>query len=308
MSKQLANHILMVRPANFGFNKETAKNNAFQNKGKQYSATDIQKKALREFKGVVKRLKEEKINIIIAKDSKRPKKPDAIFPNNWISTHHNGTLVTYPMYSPKRRKERSGAILKKLEKLFIVKRHIQFEGYEIADMFLEGTGSMIFDRENKIAYACKSVRTHPVLFKHFCKTMGYKACLFRANDKSKNPIYHTNVMMSVGADFAVVCMDSISSKKERSRLKKQFKKTGKQAVEISYKQMVNFAGNMLQVENSKGQSILLMSTAAYRSLKKKQIKVLKNKTKIVHCSIPIIEYFGGGSLRCMIAEVFLPKK
>jgi len=308
MSKQLAKHILMVRPACFGYNQETAKNNVFQNKGTQLSASAIQKKALKEFDQVVEKFRKEKIHVIVAKDKASPKKPDAIFPNNWLTTHKDGSVLTYPMFSPKRRKERNKRFVKLLEKDFKVKKKIQFEAFEKVDLFLEGTGSMILDRENKIAYACESKRTDPTVFKEFCKCMGYKACLFNAVDQAKKPIYHTNVMMSVGADFVMICMDSIRSKKEQKKLKSLFKKTNKTIIKISYKQMLNFAGNTLQVQNKQGKKYLLMSSTAHASLNKKQLEMLAAKTYLLQCPIPTIEYFGGGSLRCMIAEVFLNRK
>ena len=298
----------MVRPANFGYNKETAKNNAFQKSGKDLTSSKIQKRAVKEFDKAVKKIRKAKIKVIVATDSQVPKKPDAIFPNNWISTHQNGTILTYPMFAAIRRKERNAAMIKKLEKKFRIKTHVQLEAFENEEMFLEGTGSMILDRKNKIAYACRSERTSEIVFKQFCKTMGFKPFLFNAVDKNKKPIYHTNVMMSLGVDFVMICMDSIPDKKERKRLKKQFKKTNKKVIKISYKQMLSFACNTLQVENAKGKRLLLMSTTAYSSLTKKQLHLLKSRTKILHCPIHIIEYFGGGSLRCMMAEIFLPNK
>lgn len=306
MSKQLASHLLMVRPSNFGYNVETANDNAFQKKGKQWSDAQIQKKALKEFKGVVKLLRKAKISVMVIKDDKHPKKPDAIFPNNWITTHRNGLVITYPMFSPKRRFERNEKIIKRLKKHFHINKRIKYEAFEIADMFLEGTGSIVFDHKNKIAYACKSQRTNPVVFKDLCKSIGYKSILFKAVDAAKNPIYHTNVMMSIGADFAIVCSDSIPSKKHKERVLKQLKKAKKAVIEISYQQMQSFAGNVLQVKNKKGKRILLMSTTAYDAFTKEQLTVLKKKTEILQFSIPVIEHYGGGSLRCMIGELFLP--
>ncbi len=307
MSKQLAKHILMVQPSNFGYNSETAKNNAFQKKGKHLSSSEIQKTALKEFKKAVNKIRKAKIDVLVVKDSKAPKKPDAVFPNNWLSTHRDGTVVTYPMYSKKRRHERNPTFIQKLEKHFTVRKQIQLEAFEDAEMFLEGTGSMILDRDNKIAYACQSERTDPIVFNNFCQSMGYKPCLFTALDKSKQPIYHTNVMMSVGTDFVMICSKTIRKKKERKRVLKQLKKTGKKVIEISYKQMISFACNTLQVRNKKGKRYLLMSSTAYSSLDKKQLKQLKSITNVLHCTIPTIEYFGGGSLRCMVAEIFLKK-
>lgn len=298
----------MIRPASFGYNSETAKNNAFQKKKKRLGSSDIQKRAIIEFDNAVKKIKKAKIKVIVATDSKKPKKPDAIFPNNWLSTHQDGVLVTYPMFSNKRRAERDPAILKKLEKKFVIQKEIKFEAFENAGLFLEGTGSMVLDRENKIAYACQCERTDPDLFKQFCTSMGYKSCLFKAVDKANKPIYHTNVMLSVGVDFVMICWDTIKGKKDRKRLKKHFKKTGKRVVEISYKQMLSFACNSIQLKNKKGKRILLMSSAAFSSLKKKQLRILKAKTRILHCPIEVIEHYGGGSLRCMVAEIFLAEK
>lgn len=298
----------MVRPANFGFNLETADNNSFQKNDRNWSAFEVQKKALKQFDEVVKKIQNAGIQVVVCKDSSLPKKPDAIFPNNWFSTHRDGTVVTYPMFSKLRRKERSKSIIRKISKKFGINKKVQLEAFEKVNLYLEGTGSMVLDRKNRIAYVCKSPRSNKLVLKQFCKCLNYKPVFFKAIDKKQQPIYHTNVMMSVGADFVFLCKHALKRKKDEKKLMSEFKKTGKEVIEISYKQMVSFGCNVLQVKDSKGKPVLLMSETAYRSLKRKQLRKLEPKTKILHCPIDVVEYYGGGSLRCMIAEIFLPNK
>jgi len=303
---QITNHILMVRPANFGFNEQTAASNAFQSAKTKLSKSQIKKKALKEFDTFVKKLRTKGIQVHVAKDSSKPIKPDAIFPNNWVSFHQNGTLITYPMFAPIRRLERQKSVLKLIQKTFKVDQKLAFENWESLGFYLEGTGSMVLDRVNKITYACLSPRTNKKVIKRICKATGYQAEVFNALDKKGQEIYHTNVMMAMGDTFVVIALDSIQNKKERKSILKRFKQTKKEVIEISYAQMSAFAGNMLLVKNRKGKRILVMSTQAYRSLKKKQIKQIEKHSSILHSSINTIEQFGGGSTRCMMAEVFLP--
>jgi len=306
--QQTTSTILMVRPANFGFNEQTAENNAFQVRETKLTKKQIHKKAIEEFDVFAEKLSKKGINVVVAKDSAKPVKPDAVFPNNWISFHQEGTLITYPMYAPLRRTERQAHIVKMIENTFEVDTKIALEDYEKADVFLEGTGSLILDRVNKIAYACLSPRTNALLMNRFCELTGYKKQVFHSVDGNGQDIYHTNVMMAMGESFVVICLATIKNKKELERLKKKFKATKKQIINITLDQMNSFAGNMLQVKNAKGKTFLVMSTQAYKSLNKKQIAQIKKHTDIIHSSLNVIEQFGGGSARCMMAEVFLPKK
>lgn len=298
----------MIRPANFGFNTQTAENNSFQSDDKDESAKVVANKAREEFDNMVEILRSNGVNIIVIEDTPEPKKPDAIFPNNWISFHGNGAVLTYPMYAPNRRIERREDIIDELGKSFKVERRYTFEHYEEDDMFLEGTGSMLFDRNNKIVYACLSQRTDARLIDKFCVLVEYNRVVFHAVDRDGIPIYHTNVMMALGEDFAILCEDSIQNPDELKELQYTLENTGKEIISISYDQMESFAGNMLQVRNDTGQTFLVMSQWAYNSLNEDQLNKLSAKTQLLPIDIGTIEYYGGGSVRCMMAEVFLHKK
>jgi len=298
----------MIRPAHFGFNPQTAGNNTFQSDDKQESPEEIANKAQSEFDQMVKKLRSEGVNIYVIEDTDEPRKPDAIFPNNWISFHVNAAVITYPMFAPNRRIERREDIIDELGKTFKVDRRYTFEHYEEDEMYLEGTGSMLFDRDHKIVYACLSQRTDARLIDKFCVLVEYERVVFHAVDRNGMPIYHTNVMMAIGEDFAVLCKESIHNPDEVKELEDILEKTGKEIIDISYDQMESFAGNMLQVRNETGQTFLVMSQAAYDSLSAAQIEKLSSKTQILPIDISTIEYYGGGSVRCMMAEIFLPKK
>ena len=298
----------MVRPANFGYNEETAINNAFQVQDVQKSSAEIQEAAICEFDNLVKLLKQNGIQVIVADDLPYPQKPDAIFPNNWVSFHQNGSIITYPMFSPVRRLERNLAIFERLKKDFDLDKLHQLEAHEDHEQFLEGTGSMVLDRVHKLAYACISPRTDIVVLEKFCKFTGYEAISFRAIDEKGRPIYHTNVMMALGKDFAIICLDTIRNKADLKQITQNLKETGKNIITISIAQMKAFAGNMLQLKNKQGQSFLLMSEQAYKALTKIQIKQIETYTQILYSPIYTIEKFGGGSVRCMMAEIFMPQK
>jgi len=308
MSQQTTSNILMIRPANFGFNEQTAANNSFQSKDESLTAQQIKENAIAEFDSFVQKMRNEGINVIVVEDTVEPIKPDAVFPNNWISFHENGSVLTYPMYAPLRRKERREDVLEMLKNDFQVFGTYKFEEFEKEDIFLEGTGSMILDRVNKIVYACLSPRTDSELLNAFCDLMQYESAVFTSVDGNGEDIYHTNVMMAVGEDFVVICLDTIRDEDEKKKVLSFFEKTKKEVIEISYEQMLSFAGNMLQVRNTSGDTYLIMSSQAFESLNKNQIEKIQQKTKILHSSIKTIETFGGGSARCMMAEVFLPKK
>jgi hypothetical protein len=306
--KQTTSHILMVRPANFGFNEETADSNAFQSKDKSLTIKEIKNRAQSEFDNFVDLLRSRKIHVLVAEDSKKPVKTDAVFPNNWVTMHADGTMLLYPMYSPNRRLERDEKIIQLIENHYFINKKIHLEHYEAIEKYLEGTGSMIFDRENEIVYACLSPRTHLELLDEFCEIMNYKRVVFQAVDGKRKDIYHTNVMMALGETFVVICMDTIKDENERLNLIKHFEATNKEIIEISLKQMLKFSGNMLQVRNDFQETFLVMSEQAYYSLDTAQINHIQRHTQIVFTDIKTIETYGGGSARCMMAEIFLQKK
>ncbi len=302
---QTTSNILMIRPVNFGFNAETAVNNAFQVAGNDEGA---QEKALTEFDDFVKLLRENGVGVTVINDTPDPHTPDSIFPNNWISFHDNGTICLYPMYAENRRQERKPGVLDVLSNHFTISKKIDFSYYENKNLFLEGTGSMVLDRENKIAYACLSPRTDKKVLQVFCDQMGYRAVVFDAADANGKAIYHTNVMMCIADKYVVICLEALPYKKERDEVVTTIKSSGKEIIEINLKQMNHFAGNTLQVHNKNNEKILVMSTQAYESLTAKQIKKLSSYNKIIHSSLNVIEANGGGSARCMMAEIHLPEK
>jgi hypothetical protein len=305
--RQITSHILMVRPYQFGFNEETAADNAFQTNDQSLSQEEIQEKALAEFDAFVEKLMSVGVDVIVVEDLEEPHTPDAIFPNNWITFHQRGMVATYPMFSSVRRKERREDIVNMVSGQFGFRDRIHFEQLEAQNAFLEGTGSLILDRLNKIAYACLSERTHKQGLKEFCKWMGYKEVSFTAVDGQGTRIYHTNVMMALGKDFAVICMDAIQNAEERNKVEESLQQTGKEIIEITLEQMNAFAGNMLQVAAKDGQSYLVMSEQAKNSLTDGQISQIEKHTQILSSPIPTIEAYGGGSVRCMMAEIFPPQ-
>ena len=305
--QQITNTILMVRPAHFGYDEETADNNAFQFNDPTLSTKAVEKKAIEEFDQFVAKLRAHGVQILVIEDTDTPKKLDAVFPNNWFSTHENGALVTYPLYAPNRRAERREDLLANLAKDFQINQRINLETFEADQLYLEGTGSLILDRPNYIAYACRSVRTDERLFQYFCERFDFEPFLFHAEDDLGQPIYHTNVMMALGDTFVVIALETIQNTFERNKLVKQFAKTGKDIIEISLEQMKSFAGNMLQVCNTKGDRFLVMSSQAYKSLSSEQLKQIEQHCPIIHSPLDTLETYGGGSARCMMAEIFLPQ-
>lgn len=295
----------MVRPANFGYNEETAANNAFQQNDSSLNKTEISEKAIAEFDLFVDTLQQAGVKVLVAQDTEKPVKPDACFPNNWITTHSHGVVITYPMFAKQRRLERQPHIIQLLREEFVVNTLIQYEYFEEAGLFLEGTGSMIMDRPHQLVYACQSPRTSPILLDKFCKRLDIKKILFKAVDGEGIPIYHTNVMMALGEEFVVICLDTIHDGQERADLLRQFKTTGKAVINISIPQMMSFVGNMLQLRSATGDPLLVMSTQAYQALSPDQISQLEKHGRLVHSPIDTIETYGGGSARCMIAEIFL---
>jgi hypothetical protein len=305
--QQITDTILMVRPMHFGFDKETAANNAFQVNDPSLSQVQVETLARQEFDQFVEKLRSVGIEIIVIEDTDSPRKPDAVFPNNWFSTHEDGTLITYPLCPPNRRSERRVDILDQLAEQFQVNKHIRFEYLEKKHQFLEGTGSMILDRPNQLIYACRSARTHEVALDHFSQIVSCQPILFNASDTDNIPIYHTNVMMALGEDFVIIVLEAIKNKLEQQMLLASFAKTNKKVIELTMDQMLSFAGNMLQVRSKQGARFLVMSSQAYQSLRSDQIKLIEQYTQILHSPIPTLEKYGGGSARCMMAEIFLPE-
>ena len=307
MKNQTTNTILMIEPVAFGFNTETAVNNYFQQKYTDNSI-DIQQLALNEFNLMVETFRAKGINVIVVKDTEQPYTPDSIFPNNWISFHEGGQAVLYPMFAQNRRNERRKDILELIEAQGKVINNVDdFTFWEEQNQFLEGTGSMVLDRENKIAYAALSERTDKSVFLQFCLVFGYKPVYFSASQlvgEQLLPIYHTNVMMSVADKYALVCINSLEDDKELEMLFDSLEKSGKEVIPISRHQMHCFAGNMLQVQNKQEERFLIMSQTAYDSLQEHQIELLKSYNELIIIPIPTIERIGGGSVRCMIAEIF----
>ncbi len=297
---QNTDKILMIRPAAFTYNTETAVNNLFQVKGDG----NAQKNALKEFDAFVEILRRNNVDVTVINDTSEPHTPDSIFPNNWISFHENGTAILYPMYAENRRAERKQYAKDIIYKKFNKNNIIDLTSFEKENLFLEGTGSMVLDRENKIAYACLSPRTNKNILDIFCEKMNYVACSFEANDENINQIYHTNVMMCVADKFVVICLDSITNKTEKEEIINTIKKTSKELIPITYAQMNCFAGNMLQIKNAVGEKLLVMSQQAFKSLTQTQISTLEKYNTLVYSEIKTIETSGGGSARCMIAEVF----
>ena len=295
------NNILLIRPANFGFNEETRASNVFQ-KELSENAETVRQNALLEFEAVAAKLRSHGVDVFVFDDTPSPVKTDAVFPNNWISFHADGTVVLYPMLSANRRLERRADIIESLKDKFEIKNIIDLSLYESDNRFLEGTGSIVFDHANKIAYAALSPRTDKELFLDLCEKLNYKPVIFTAHDRSGSEIYHTNVMMCIGEEFAVICLESITDKSERANVFSKLATTGHEVVDITFDQMNSFAGNMLLVRND----LLVMSQSAHRSLTKTQKLALEKYCELLPFAIPTIETVGGGSARCMIAEIFLP--
>lgn len=309
--QQITNTILMIRPVQFRMNEQTAVNNYYQKELKNTLAVTINAKAQKEFDTFVLKLKNVGVDVIVVNDTESPNTPDSIFPNNWISFHENGDVGLYPMFAENRRFERREDVLETLEnKGFIIENVVDYTEAEEFDVFLEGTGSMILDRENRKAYCAMSPRADEELFIEFCEDFEYTPVIFTANQTVNNQreaIYHTNVMMCVAKEFAIVCLASIDDKKERKNLLKHLKENGKEVIDISEDQVTSFAGNMLQVKGKDKQQFLVMSSSAFGSLRKDQVQKIEKYNSIIHSNLETVESCGGGSARCMMAEVFLPK-
>lgn len=301
----------MIRPVAFHMNEQTAVNNYYQKNAEGVTPEDIQKEALQQFDAFVEKLRAEGVNVTVFDDTKDPSTPDSIFPNNWISFHQDGVIRLYPMYAENRRLERRNDIIEGLKQSFKIDEVISFTNWEEKSAYLEGTGSLLLDRQNKIAYAAVSERTMPNVLEDFCDEAGFDPVTFHALqtvEGKRLPIYHTNVMMCLGEAFAVVCLDSIDDLEERENLVETLEETDKEIIEISEEQKEQFAGNMLQVLGKDDQRLVVMSSAAFYSLNDDQKAQLSKHGKLVHSDINTIEKLGGGSARCMMAEIFNPKK
>ena len=304
---QTTNHVLMVRPVRFAYNPQTAENNAFQ-KESALLETVVHQKALAEFDAFVVLLRSHNIEVIVVQDTPDPHTPDSIFPNNVFSLHHDGTLVYYPMFALNRRLERKPDVLATLKKNFAIERIIDLTHYEAEDQFLEGTGSMILDHENRIVYACHSPRTHSEVLLDFCRQLNYRPILFNALDRNGQPIYHTNVMMCLALEYMVVCLETVPDAACRKRILDAATEAGKEVILIDISQMEQFAGNMLQLHNTDGNPFLILSATALRSLRPGQVEKLTYYNPLIVPELPTIEENGGGSARCMIAECFAQKR
>ncbi len=300
---QSTNHLLMIRPVAFTFNTQTAANNSFQNPNVANSET--QTLALQEFDEFVKKLTDVGVNVTVINDTLEPHTPDSIFPNNWISFHKNGLTAVYPMFALNRRAERRFDVLDKLGDLFTLDEIQDYTSSEKDNQFLEGTGSMVLDRENKICYACLSPRTEKSLLEKFCTDFSYKLVDFIANDAKGNAIYHTNVVMSITSNFMIVCTECIPNKAEIAAI---FESTTKQVIEISLAQLNQFAGNVLEVLGAGNKKYLVMSEQAFKAYHQNQIVEIEKNNEILQAPLYTIESNGGVSARCMMAEIFLTPK
>ena len=300
----------MIRPINFGYNEETAQDNHYQIKDSIIKNSN--KSAQKEFDNMVNNLRQNGISVHVFQDDEKDYTPDSIFPNNWVSFHENGDLGLFPMYAENRRLERRQEVLEFLENEgFTISNIVDYSSAESENKFLEGTGSMILDRENRVAYCSISNRSNEDLFIEFCEDFEFTPVLFNSFQTVGNkrlPIYHTNVMMCIATDYVIICLDSIDDKNQRKNVSDFINQSEKKLIEISEKQVESFAGNMLELVNENNESVLVMSKSAEDSLNQNQKNIITNYSRIVSCDINTIEVCGGGSARCMMAEIFLPKK
>lgn len=302
-----ASTILMVRPAAFGYNEETAADNFFQHRSGG-SQQVVQEKALLEFDRMAEQLQAADVDLLIIEDTATPPKPDAIFPNNWLSTSPAGKLFVFPMSSPNRRIEKREEILQQLAAGFMISDLQDWTEFEAEGRFLEGTGSMVMDHGNQLIYAAISERTNISVLEKFAATNGYQAIVFLATDAGGRPVYHTNVMMALGEQFAVLCEEAIEEEWEQIAIRQLLESTNHTIIPISREQMKQFAGNMLEIRNKKGEALLVLSQTAFDALREEQRLQLSQFARLLPVAVPTIEQVGGGSVRCMMAEIFLERK
>ena len=312
MAEQLTNSILMVSPDTFAYNRETAESNIFQTE-LNYDTETLRKKVLEEFMAMVDTLISNGVDIFVLSNDTEIDLPDAIFPNNWFATYEDGTVILFPMLTPNRRKERDKDIIESTFEPagFLANKLVDLSPYENQNLFLEGTGSLVLDRKNNVVFAIESERTGKELFDIYCNQMKIPTSnriFFHAEDETGVPIYHTNVIMSIGNGFAVVCDECIPDKKERNEVIYKLKQLGLEIITINYSQLMSFCGNLLNVKSNKSESIIVMSANASNAFTDAQINILQKYGSIVAVNIDTIEKVGGGSARCMMAEIFLPKK
>lgn len=306
MAISIASAIVMVEPTTFGYNEETAVNNFFQNKTSKIVEQDILYKVKNEFYAFVNSLREEGINVFVKIHAEHLRLPDAVFPNNWISFLPGGIVVIYPMMAKNRREEKELEMINEVVKAtaYNLTKIIDLTYFESENKFLEGTGSIVFDHQNKLAYASLSPRTSKEVLVALCRLIGYSEIIFDALDSQGRPIYHTNVLFTLTSKCAIVCLDAISKKEDQLKIRNKLKQSEHEIVELNFDQMSSFAGNMLEVQDIKGNSLLIMSASAHDSLNPNQLANIKKYHKPVIMEIPVIEATGGGSARCMMAEVF----
>lgn len=305
--KHAPSSVFMVRPDHFGFNPQTAESNSFQPDKILSDADRIRETAITQFDSFVKNLRAHGINVLVFHSPKHKKLPDAVFPNNWVTFHHDGRVLLYPMLAENRRLERRLDVIDKIGETFDIREVIDFSVKEVNNLFLEGSGSIVFDHINKIAYANESPRTNRLLFHRVCELLGYKSVFFNAIDQHGIDVYHTNVIMMIGEGYCVICKESILAD-QQVYVMGSLSMSGLEIVEISQKQMAGFAGNMIQLQNADAKKYLVMSDTAYSSLHDHQRKILLDYNEIIHSDVSMIEQVGGGSARCMIAGIHLPSK
>lgn len=304
-SPHLTDTVVMISPDQFGFNPQTAESNNFQHK-LPLSVEEIQKRAMSEFENMVILLRSKGINVLTLPSRHDVITPDAVYPNNWFSHHAGGILIVYPMFAPNRRLERQTQELKKLliDNEIPVSKLFDITSHEEERHILEGTGSMVLDRKNKVVFAMASVRTDKHEFDAWCRMMGYEGVFFHAIDSSKFPVYHTNIAMNMGVEFAVVCLESIPDEAERKTVEQKLRVLGKEIVRISVPQIHQYCGNVLQLVSKSGKSLIVMSKTTHQAFTKQNLEILSKYGEIIMAEIPTIEQVGGGSARCMLAEVF----
>jgi hypothetical protein len=303
---QSTDSVLMIRPGRFYPNPETAADNAFQ-RDANCGSDALVLLARKEFDGAVQTLRAAGVNVHVFEDTAEPEKPDAVFPNNWISTHHDGRIALFPMYSNLRRRERRQDIVEELRKHYRVTQVIDYSAFEDEGCYLEGTGSLVLDHLNKITYVSLSNRSNPKVIQRFADDFGYEPVTFTSIGSNGQPIYHTNVMMCIGTDFAMVGLEMIPKRAERQQMRSRLEKTGKEIVELSADQIANFAGNAIELQNKSGEKLLVLSSRAARALTEEQRKTLTRYTRLLPLELPTIE-LGGGSARCMMTTIHLPPR
>jgi hypothetical protein len=306
---QLPTAVVMVRPASFGFNPDTAPSFMFQREITDTNRREIERRARIEFDLLAGRLRDAGVDVIVIEDKDDLNTPDSVFPNNWVSFHHDGSIVLYPMMAPSRRPERRRDIIEKLETGgFRVSRLIDLTHHEDHGRFLEGTGSVVFDHADRLAYAAVSPRTNEDVLKELCATLGYKSVTFAAAQESGDPVLHTDMIMSIGDRFSIFCADAIADSAQRKQVLDGFKSTGREIISIDLKQLEQFAGNVLQLQAKNGRSVLAISTSACLALRPEQRDAIQRFTQIVESPLPVFEGIGRGSTRCMMADIHLPRR